>query len=354
MDKLFDSPWTLRLAALVLSGLLFFYVQYSEDNARDTSTSVETDLISNVPLEVYYDDDNLHVTGVPETVDVKISGPMQIVMKTKLSDDYKVFVDLNSLLIGEHRVTIQHENFSDKLDVTINPAIINVTIEEKIVEEFRVDPEMNSRLIGEDYIVKGMMAEPSRVSISGAKSVIESISYVKATVTGEKGISETFDYEATVKVLDRDLNKLDVTINPEKVNVHVEVNEYSRELPITIKQKGTLKNGVTIDHLSADPHTAYVYGPRTAVDALTEIVAEMDVSAVNGAGSYGGRLLLPTGATKLSRDTIIIHADVSVAEQSAVEAEVEGGPEQSTEAETATEVEAEENSAQPTNTEQTE
>lgn len=352
MDKLFDSPWTLRLAALVLSGLLFFYVQYSESNTRETSTSMETDLISNVPLDVYYDDDNLHVTGVPETVDVKISGPMQIVMKTKLSDDFKVFVDLNSLLIGEHRVTIQHENFSDKLDVTINPATINVTIEEKIAEEFRVEPEMNSRLIAEDYIVKGMTAEPSRVSISGAKSVIENISYVKATVTGEKGISETFDHEATVKVLDRDLNKLDVTINPEKVNVHVEVNEYSRELPITIQQKGAPKAGVTIENLSADPHTAYVYGPRTVIDALTEVVAEFDVSAVTGAGSYGAKLALPTGATKLSRDTIIIHADVSVTEQSAVEAEAEAGAAQNTEAEASTNVEAEQNTAQPTTTEQ--
>ncbi|MER1986215.1 MAG: CdaR family protein [Solibacillus sp.] len=343
MDKLFDSPWVLRIAALFLSGLLFLYVQYSTNETGENSTSTEADLITNVPLEVYYDDTNLHVTGLPKTVDVKISGPMQIVLKTKLSDDYKVFVDLNALLIGEHRVTIQHENFSDKLDVMIDPGTITVVIEERIAEEFRVDPEMNSRLISEDYTIKGMTAEPSRVSISGAKSVVESISYVKATVTGEKGISETFNQEATVKVLDRDLNKLDVMINPEKVNVHVEVNEYSKELPITIKTKGTPKEGVAIENLSADPHTAHVYGSKTVIDALTEIVAEFDVAVVDDAGSYDAQLVLPTGATKLSQEKIIIHADVSIAEQSAVE--------------TGTEVEAEakaDTSAQPTTNEQTE
>ena len=149
--------------------------------------------LTNVPLEVYYDDSNLFVTGLPETVDVKISGPMQIVLRTKLLEDYKVFVDLNSLLIGEHRVTIQHENFSGKLDVSIDPVSINVVIEEKVTEEFRVDPEMNNRLVGEDYNVRGMVAEPSRVTITGAKSVIESISYVKATITGDKGINESFE-----------------------------------------------------------------------------------------------------------------------------------------------------------------
>lgn len=310
MDKLFDSPWILRLAALILSGLLFFYVQYGTDKERETSTSFETDLITNVPLDVYYDDSNLHVTGVPETVDVKISGPMQIVLKTKLSDDYKVFVDLNTLLIGEHRVTIQHENFSDKLTVVIDPGAIDVVIEERIAEEFRVEPEMNSRLVDENHIIKDMTADPGRVSISGAKSVVESISYVKATVTGDKGIAEPFDQEATVKVLDRDLNKLDVTINPEKVNVHVEVNEYSKELPITIKSKGTPKAGVTIENLSADPHKVHVFGPKTTVDSLTEVVAEFDVATIDSAGSYDAKLILPTGATKLAQDTIIIHADV--------------------------------------------
>lgn len=324
MDKLFDSPWILRLAALVLSGLLFIYVQYSTDETNGAGSSIQTDLLTNVPLEVYYDVDNLHVTGVPETVDVKISGPMQIVTKTKL-DDYKVFVDLSSLLIGEHRVTIQHENFSDKLDVIIDPGSINIVIEELIAEEFRVEPEMNTRLVDENHIVKGMTTNPSRVSITGAKSVIESISYVKATVTGEKGISETFDQAATVKVLDRDLNKLDVTINPEKVKVHVEVHEYSKELPIKIQSRGTLKEGVVIGNLSADPRMVTVYGPRTAVDALTEIVAELDVSTIEGSGSYDAKLLLPTGATKLSKEKIIIHTDVvkTATEQGAVEEESE-------------------------------
>ena len=53
-------------------------------------------------------------------------------------------------------------------------------------------------------------------------------------------------------MLDRDLNKLDVTIDPEKVKVKVEINEYSRELPIAIQQIGEAQEGVTIDKLSSD------------------------------------------------------------------------------------------------------
>ena len=65
-----------------------------------------------------------------------------------------------------------------------------LNIEERITQEFRVDPEMNNRLIDEGYVLKDMTAEPTTVFVTGAKSIIESISYVKATVTGEQGIKK--------------------------------------------------------------------------------------------------------------------------------------------------------------------
>ncbi|MEK4701603.1 CdaR family protein [Solibacillus sp. FSL R7-0668] len=328
MDKLFDSPWMLRLTALFLALALFLYVQTEEKRKAESDLSKETDVITNVPLEVYYDHDNLFVTGLPETVDVKISGPSAIIMTTKIEKDFKVFVDLNSLLIGEHSVTIQQENFSEKLNVSIEPKTVNVKIEEKITEEFRVEPEMNSRLVKEDFIVKSKIAEPTRVSITGAKSVIDSISYVKATVTGDKGIDKSFEQEATVKVLDRDLNKLDVRVNPEKVNVKVEINEYSRELPITLKEKGELPEGVTIEKLSLDPSKITVYGTKIAIDELKEVVVEVDRAQLKESGSYDFKITLPAGATKLSQDQLTIHADVineQANEDTVSEVDVEAG-----------------------------
>lgn len=311
MDKLFDSHWVLRITALILALLLAIYVKSIISADSDSILKSQADILTNVHLEVDYDDESLIVTGLPETVNVKIEGPMQIVQQTKLLKDYKVFVNLNSLLIGEHSVTIQHENFSDKLKVSIDPAILNVVIEERLTKEFRVDFEMNNRLIAEDYSLKGMTAEQSKVLISGAKSVIESISYVKATVVGEAGINASFVQEANVKVLDRDLNKLGVTIEPEKVKVKVEINEYSRELPITIKQTGEAPEGISIDKLSVEPSKTLVYGTRTAIDSLTEVPVNVDISKINESGSYEMNVAVPKGAAKLSQEKVIIHADVT-------------------------------------------
>ena len=51
-------------------------------------------------------------------------------------------------------------------------------------------------------------------------------------------MKQSFTQEATVKVLDRDLNKLDVTIEPEIVKVQVDIAEYSREIPVVLKETG--------------------------------------------------------------------------------------------------------------------
>src|SRR5690554_5822904 len=312
MDRIFDNIWILRITAFILAVLLFFYVKASfTDDRRETSPNSQVDILTDVPLEVYYDSENLIVSGLPETVDVTIEGPVAIVVQTKLKKDYKVFVDLNSLLIGQHRVTIQTENFSDKLDVTVEPKTVDIVIEEKVTQQFKVEPEINNRLFAEGYILQSMTVEPSSVIVTGAKSVIESISYVKATVSTSEGINESFTREAAVKVLDSNLNKLDVIVEPQTVKVSVEVVEYSKSIPIKMKRTGRLPNGVSINRLDINLDSVKVYGPKSIIDSLEELIVEIDLSKVEASGEFEVNLNLPKGATRLGTEKVIVTADVT-------------------------------------------
>ena len=311
MDKLFDSPWALRITALVLAGVLFFYVQSLKTDGKD-SDSIETDILLDVPLEVYYDEDNLIVTGLPKTVDVKIEGPSSVILQAKLKKDYKVFVDLSSLVIGEHNVPIVTENFSDKLDVKVEPASVNVVLEERVTQEFKVEPELNNRLIAEDFVLDSMEANPTRVMITGAKSVIDSISYVKATVKSEGNISESFSLQSNVIVLNRDLNKLDVTIEPQAVEVKVNVKPYTREIPIVLETIGESKD-MEVNALSLSQGSIVVTGAKSTLDAIKEITAQINLEDIKDSGDYEVKLLLPEGVTLLSDKPVTVKADVTLA-----------------------------------------
>ncbi|MFJ7736927.1 YbbR-like domain-containing protein [Lysinibacillus sp. NPDC097287] len=314
MDKMIDSPRVLRIVSLFLACLFFFSVRTELSNDKPP-VSDQVEVIKDVPLEVFYDDENLIVTGLPKTVNVTIKGSPTLVLSTKHAKDFSVFVDLNHLVMGEHKVNIQYENISEKLEVTLDPATVNVKIEEKMTEKFRVDPEMNHRLIDEGYVLKGMLADPAIVYVTGAKSVIESISYVKATVTGEKGLKEPFSQEAAVKVLDRDLNKLDVIIEPGSVNVQVDIAEYSKELPLTIVQTGTAPEGITINELTTDVKTVKVFGKKSIIDVMNEITVEVDLAKITEAKTYEFEVKLPEGVTKVSEQKIKVKADITKVEE---------------------------------------
>lgn len=312
MDKLYEATWVLRIFALLLALALFFYVGYEKKLSRESAVTAtdSVEVIENVPLQAYYDSENLIVTGLPETVDITISGPAQIILTTKLNKNFTVFVDLEDLMIGEHHVTIQHENINEKLDVSIDPASVNLVIEERVTRQFSVEPEMNKTLIEDGYILDGLKVEPNVVNITGARSVIDSISFVKASITGDKGIKESFVQNTPVRVLNDELNGLDVVVEPENVVVNVSIKEYSKEVPLRLEQTGTLPKGVELKDATLKAEQLTVYGKKAIIDELTDLVVEFDVAEITKSGTYEVELSLPEGVSSKSK-TIKVVVEVS-------------------------------------------
>lgn len=302
----------MRIIALVLAIALFLSVK-SEIESENTNTSrTDVDVIRDVPLEVYYDASSLVVTGVPESVNVNVEGQSNLVLSAKMMKDFKLFIDLRELAIGNHRVPISTENFSEKLNVRTDPQFVDVVIEERISKEFSVEPDMNESLLAENYVVKSYEVKPQKVTVTGAKSVIDSIGYVKATIAGDQGINKSFEQETTVKVLDLDLNKLDVVVEPKSVQVSVKVEEYSKEVPIALVEQGEPKEGVTINELTTKTETIRLYGPKLVLDKIDQLNVDVDISKIEKSGTVDLKLAVPEGVTKLSKEVIEITGDVTV------------------------------------------
>jgi len=312
MDKFLDSKWFLRFTALFLAIILFYSIRTDDGNLNGASAGDQQDVIHDVPVDVYYDNENLVVTGVPETVKVAIEGPINIVQTTKLLKDFSLVLDLRTLTMGKHTVQIKSENISEKLQVRIDPASVDVVIEEKVTETFKVEPEFNERQLADDFSVINMEVTPSTIEVTGAKSVIESINFVKATVSGEKGINKSFEQQAKVRVLDKDLNKLDVTVVPDSVAVKVEVVENNKEVPISLKAIGTPPDGVVIDSLSAEQESITLYGPSQVLNEINDLVVEVDVSKMDGPGTLEVDIKKPKGITELSISKLKVDVKATV------------------------------------------
>lgn len=314
IDKLIDTSWFMKVVALILALFLFDAVYEPDKDVSNINVPSlqDTEIISDVPVKTYYDTDNLVVSGVPETVKLTIKGPKNVLQPAKVQRNFEVFVDLSNAEIGTKRVPIEIRNISDKLKVTIDPAFINVSIQEKITTDFKVDVEFNKSLLEEGFISEPPDVAPNTVKITGAKDIIERISYVKATVDLKGPIKETVRREAQVLVFDRDMNKLDVVVEPGTIEVVIPVKSLSKTVPIVIMEKGTLPSNIMINSISLNADEVKIFGRQDVLDKTDSVRVEVDVSELSGDTELSLPIIVPEGITEVNPTTVKAVIDTTV------------------------------------------
>ncbi|EDL64468.1 CdaR family protein [Bacillus sp. SG-1] len=321
MDKFIENRWFMRIVGLLLAFVLYASVNFDEiavQRSESSNPQENIETIQNVPVEIFYDRENLFVSGVPETVNIEVEGPKNLVTSAKTLRDFHVYADLNDLGIGDHQVQLKIDGISDKLQVKLNPSFANVSIQEKVTEEFAVEPEFNEALLAEGFQTELITAEPRKVEITGAKDVIGQIAYVVATPDVNSGIDRTVTREARVQVLDRDYNKLDVAIDPETVEVTIEVINPSKEVSVTVNQTGELPEGYELESMTINPKKVTVFGREALLRSINELTADLDLSDVKKDITIEVPLNLPQGVNKTTPESVEVKIDLKEVEKKTV------------------------------------
>ncbi len=283
MDKFIESKWFVRVVAFLLAFLLYATLNFDDFELAqrvDNSGQETSEVLTNVPVQAYYDTENLYVSGLPEQVRVELSGPKSLIESAKRLRDFRLYVDMTGLELGTHRVAVKYENFSDKLKVSIQPAAVEVSIEERVTETYSVKPEFNDSALAEGYQVDTVTVAPQEVKVTGSQSDIEKIAFVKAALTSGQQIDEETTATANVQVLDGDLNKLDVKVEPETVQMSISVKNPSKKVEIKAVPKGEPPTGIKIVSLEPDIEEVTVYGKELVLEELVEFKIPVDVSGV--------------------------------------------------------------------------
>lgn len=338
IDKLVDNRWFMKAVALVLALLLFDAVYDGSDNSSEVNVpgDQDTELIEDVPVKSYYDTDNLVVTGVPDTVDVRVSGPKSHVQIAKTQRDFEVYVNLSDAEVGERQVRILVRDISDRLDVTVEPRYATVSIQEKVTKQFKIEPEFNQSLLGDGFTSGAPSVKPDTVKITGAKDVVDRISYVKAALDVKGPIEESVTGAASIRVLDRDMNKLNVAVDPETVEVTVSVKSLAKTVPIDIVRKGSLPSGMTLNSIELDKTEARITGSEEALGQTERVRVEVDLGKITKDGVQTLPVIIPDGITSVDPETVEASVDVTAESQEDQENAGSEAEEDDAEAETAT------------------
>ena len=229
---------------------------------------------------------------------------MPHVQSAKALKNFEVFVDLTNAEIGNQKVKFEVSGLSEKLKATIKPASVSVSIQEKVTKEFTVEAEFDNDLIKEGYSAGQPTVKPNKVKITGAKNVIDRITYVKAALEGRNLLDSTVTKEAHVQVLDKELNKLDVIVEPETVEVTIPVKSNNKTVPINIIEKGTLPAGVTIESIDLDVKEAVISGDDDILKDTDNVRVEVDVSKISENTTLTLPVIISNGITKVTPEIV--------------------------------------------------
>ena len=120
--------------------------------------------------------------------------------------------------------------------------------------------------------------------------------------------------EASVRVLDKDLNKLDVVVEPQTVKVTLPIKNTSKTVPIDVVQKGTPSAGVTISSIDLDTTQATITGEEATLNATDHVRVEVDVSKITDNTTITLPVIIPNGITKVSPE--LVKATVKISKNS--------------------------------------
>ncbi|MCR6104937.1 YbbR-like domain-containing protein [Salipaludibacillus agaradhaerens] len=320
MDNWFNRNWFIKLSSLVIAIMLFLMVNMDGTPNQPGGIPGITDgsrVMEEVALTVYYDEENYVLTEAPETVQVTLRGPQNILTLAQVTQpQQEVYVDLTDKEQGVYYERVQHSGFPSDLTLSIVPMTVRVTIQEKQTVSFPVEVELiNEGQMEEGYVVGTPEVTPSTVDITAAQGMIEQIVSAKAVIDLSSRDS-SFEESVAVIFYDENGNDLELNADPPAVEVSVPVTSPNKEVPVRLGREGQLPDGMAIDTVRLNPENVTIYGPVEVINDITFVdLPNIDLSEISGDETFELEVPLPDGVESVSPETVTVDIEVTEEEE---------------------------------------
>ncbi|MBU0278195.1 MULTISPECIES: YbbR-like domain-containing protein [unclassified Gemella] len=268
-DKLF-----LKIVSLLIAILMFFSVNdnlLSNFFEQGKSSNYTTTWIRSVPIEVNYDKNKYYILGIPDSVDVKITGPTAKVQKESVDRSFKARIDFSKIDVGDNqKLKVEIVELNNGLEAVSNPEFITVSVRNKISREYQVKPTVKNERLLLGYSLKSVSVTDQTIKISGAEESLDNIYEVRAESTEKTKISSNIKEEAKLVAYDRNFNKIeDIEMEKTTTTISINVEAIEKTIPITINQIGELPSDYELVSITVEPNSAKIRAENK--DILTNI-----------------------------------------------------------------------------------
>ena len=316
---------TLLFVSLILALIVFIVI----DQKIIVFTNKTAEVLKNQPVEAVYNEEAYVVEGLPDKVDITLMGSRSDLFIAKQSTTSKVSVDLTNLKVGSHKVNIEYSQPLSSIEYSVNPTIATVNIYPKVSETKTLTTDiLNQDSLDEKLIINNVTPEIDEVVIkgtddAGADNSLTKVASVKALVDAEKlSANETGTTslsDVPLRAYDKNGKIVDVEIVPNKINVDVDIESPSKQVPIRVIPVGDIEFGKAISSINMSDSEATVYASEEILDDLEYIPVEVDVSGIEENKDYKLDLTKPKGVRSMSVNNITLSFTLGTATDKDIE-----------------------------------
>ncbi len=314
LDKWLNKPKFLIGLSLSLAIIMFLLIDYRVINLVES----QSETIS-VPVVVKYNTEAYVVEGVPETVNIIISGNREHIYLAQLLGKYEVELDLTEYTASSspYEVEFKYTKPLDNLSYKIVPTTANVLIHKKVSEIVPITHDyLNIDSLNPELSVNSVTLDKNEVVVKGSESALKEIATVKALIDlDNNNLTEAGTYSLTdvnLVAYDNSGNKLNnIEIVPGTIGASITLDSYSKSLPLQVKTTGSLIAGKAIAAIQIngkDTFSLTAFGDKDDLDKIDYIPLTIDVDELgkDSVKTYNVSLSKPSGVRHLSSDNVTI------------------------------------------------
>lgn len=285
-----------KLICLLLSFGLWLYISNVENPVRSYE-------LKNIPVELVnvdtLKDSKFAIASNQEfKVDLKLQGSSSDVLKAK-KEDFKIVADMSAYALksGDNTIPVQIVSYPENINIKNNGFLgIKIKLEELVKKEMLITSKVSIGYKANVY-EKEKTITPSKVIISGAKSVVEKVN--EAVIEGEiKDIEKNTQIAYDIKFLDASGNEVkDIEADHDKAQLNITIIN-GKSVPINLKTVGTLQQGFYFDGFELNKSYINIVGNIEIIEKIEAIDTKpVDISGFKADSEVSVILNVPEGVT---------------------------------------------------------
>lgn len=311
IDHVIFNPKYTKIVALCLAILLYITVNINNDDSIFASPLQSSKDISNLSVSAIYNSDVFELSGLPESVNVTVTGDSANVTSAVNMGGY-IIANLEGLTEGTHQVKLTSEGFNSNVNIKIDPSNAVITLKKKTTRQFDISYDfINLDKMENIYSLGTPVFEYAKVNVRASKETLDSITFVKAlidvtNVTGE------FTQKAKIVAYDKNGQPVNADIVPDEISVTVPVSSPNKVVPIEVEINGTLPDNLAIDSISMDQKSVTIYASESVLSKIDKVVVTLDASTISKDTTILRPISLPSGVNSSNVNQLTL--DIKVKE----------------------------------------